>query len=92
MESQPPTRTDAQTVRLGEHDYPPEFVALSWSTTDPEGYILALHNAKLLGYVKPADEWVRLCEPLSDRLQDVAHALVADGRLPAETYGLEASR
>jgi hypothetical protein len=69
-------------IRLGDHDYPAAFVAAHWIQTDPEGYILALHEDGLLGYVRPSDEWMKLGEPLSDRLQDVAHRLVADGRLP----------
>lgn len=73
---------DPGEIRLGDHDYPVEFVTAHWIQADPEGYILALNVAQRLGYVRASDEWVNLTEPLPDRLQDVAHQLVQSGRLP----------
>lgn len=74
--------TPTPGIQLGDHVYPAGFVAAAFASRDPEGYVLALHKAERLGYLKASDEWVNLAEPLPDRLQEAAHALVEAGRLP----------
>lgn len=69
-------------IPLGDHVYPAAFAAAAWISRDPAGYVLALREAGQLGYLKASDEWVNMQEPLPDRLQDAAHALVEAGRLP----------
>jgi hypothetical protein len=49
---------------------------------DSRAQVLTLHLAGRLGYLRAADEWVDLDEPLPDELQDAAHQLVEAGLLP----------
>lgn len=48
---------------------------------DPEGYVLAVHQADRLGYLAPCDEWTDLGEPLPEGMQHVADGLAEQGRI-----------
>lgn len=67
------------TVRLGDHNYPIEFLLLSNSA--PHATVLALDEQDRLGYLAYCDEWTDGTEPLPELFQHAADELLAEGAL-----------
>ena len=67
------------TVRLGDHNYPVEFLILTGSA--PHETVLALDELDRLGYLAPCDEWTDRAEALPELFQHAADELLAEGAL-----------
>ena len=67
------------TVRLGDHNYPVEFLILT--DTAPFETVLELDKLDRLGFLAYCDEWTDGAEPLPWLFQTAADELLAEGAL-----------